>query len=116
MEHLCAGRAGSVHSPEVSDCAKRIHLGDGLHGGCGASRDEGLPVGRQGVVVGQVKQGDPVLVVTVVTGSEFRYNMGQEVAAQSMRALVGNGQSLLKSQSSFTAAPTLAVDNQESSV
>ena len=42
--------------------AERIHLGDGLHGGRGASRDEGLPVGWQGVGVGHVKQGDPVLV------------------------------------------------------
>ena len=41
--------------------AERIHLGDGLHGGCGAGRDEGLPVGWQGVGVGHVQQGDPVL-------------------------------------------------------
>ena len=41
--------------------AESIHLGNRLHGRCGASRDEGLPVGGQGVVVGHVKQGDPVL-------------------------------------------------------
>ena len=52
-----------THVSGLPGRAERVHLGDGLHGGCGASRDEGLPVGWQGVGVGHVKQGDPVLVV-----------------------------------------------------
>ena len=45
----------------LPDRAERIDLGDGLHGGRGTGGDEGLPVGRQGVGVGHVQQGNPVL-------------------------------------------------------